>query len=611
MALESGQKILGGKYRIEELVGEGAFAEVYRATHIRLGVTRAIKVLRKAWPGVGSTVFQGFQERFALEARLGAQLDDPHIIRVYDFEEEEDTLHLVMEYAPGGSLAARIAKQGPLPVDEVVKIGLGVAKGLAALHQNQPQIIHRDLKPSNILFDVEGRAKVSDLGLAQIPGRSSSRSHWGSLAGAHPGTPEYMSPEQEREAGYLQPPSDVYALGCVLFEMLTGRLYKTERPGTRVRELRTEVPDWLDALVERCLKKEKEERPWDGAEVMEALDAEQRARREKLARLYETAQVALQAKRWQQAIRHCDDIAAIDAGYRDVAQLRAQAEAGLQAERREAEERARRDLERQARQREERQPPLRRIPLSMWGVVVLVVVMLIAVGVWRASVPRTTSTPEVVVKVVTITPGPVAATVKPTTKVVIEETSLPVPPTATQVPSTSTSVPPTATPVPPTPTPTPPTVTSLPPTSTPAPPTDTPMPPTATHTPRPTETPTLARATASIAFPQDGAGVGESVAVRGTITGLRSDQRAFLCVQSTAFGRLIFPQGELFADSSGNWVVESIYRSVGYNYETYVVVTDNPDSAEMLADQYYRGYGMKSLPADTFIASRVIVVKRE
>ncbi|MBC8255115.1 MAG: protein kinase, partial [Ardenticatenia bacterium] len=332
MALESGQMVLGGKYRIEELIGEGAFAEVYRATHIKLGVTRAIKVLRRARPGVGSTIFQGFRERFALEAQLGAQLDDPHLIRVHDFEEEEDTLHLVMEYAPGGSLATRIAEWGPLPVDEVVQIGLDVAKGLATLHNNQPRIVHRDLKPSNILFHANGRAKVSDLGLAQVPSRSSRRSWGGSLAVGHPGTPEYMSPEQERETGYLQPPSDVYALGCVLFEMLTGRLYKHVRPGTRVRELRTEVPDWLDDLVARCLRKEKEERPWDGEEVIEALDAEQRARREKLAKLYEATQETLRAKRWQQAIRHCDDIAAIDAGYRDVAQLRTQAEAGLQEE---------------------------------------------------------------------------------------------------------------------------------------------------------------------------------------------------------------------------------------------------------------------------------------
>jgi len=191
-----------------------------------------------------------------------------------------------------------------------------------------------------------------------------------------------------------------------------------------------------------------------------------------------------------QAIRHCDDIAAIDASYRDVAQLRAQAEAGLRAERREADERARRDLERQARQREERQPPLRRISLGMWGVVVLLVVMLIAVGIWRAGVPRATPTPEVVVKVVTTTPGPVTATVRPTTKVVIEETPVQILPTDTPLPSTSTPIPPTATPLPPTPVP--PTGTPMPPTATytPVPPTDTPVPPpTNTLVPTPTHTP--------------------------------------------------------------------------------------------------------------------------
>jgi len=101
------------------------------------------------------------------------------------------------------------------------------------------------------------------------------------------------------------------------------------------------------------------------------------------------------------------------------------------------------------------------------------------------------------------------------------------------------------------------------------------------------------------------------VAVRGTVLGLRSGQRAFLCVKSQAFGRLIFPQGEIFPDPSGYWVVESIYQSVGYTYETFVVVTDNSDAAEMLADRYYRANGMGRLPSDTFITSSVIVVKRE
>ncbi len=147
-----------------------------------------------------------------------------------------------------------------------------------------------------------------------------------------------------------------------------------------------------------------------------------------------------------------------------------------------------------------------------------------------------------------------------------------------------------------------PTATPIPPTPTPTPPMPTPVPP----TPIPTTPPT-----ASIAFPQNGDAVGESVIVRGVISGLGSGQRAFLCVKSQAFGRLIYPQGEILPDLSGQWAVESIYHSIGYSYETFVVTTNNPDAAMMLADKHYRAYGMRSLPQDTIIISSVAVVTRE
>jgi len=129
-----------------------------------------------------------------------------------------------------------------------------------------------------------------------------------------------------------------------------------------------------------------------------------------------------------------------------------------------------------------------------------------------------------------------------------------------------------------------------------------------TNTPAPTETPAATYAIASIMFPQDGDAVGRSVVVRGTISGLRS---GLLCVKSQAFSRLIYPQGEIISDPTGYWVVESVYQSVGYTYETFVVVTDNPDAAGVLASEYYRVNGMDKLPSDTFIASSVIIVGRE
>jgi eukaryotic-like serine/threonine-protein kinase len=207
MPFQPGQTILNSKYRIEERVGLGAFAQVYRAMHLALNAERAINVLYRGTPGLGDSEYEEFQLRFQLEAQLGNRLDHPNLIRVYDFEQEADAFLLVMEYARGGSLEQRyqaIRKTGqPFPIDEVIRIGIDIARGLGALHGLDT--VHRDLKPSNILFDEKGRAKVADLGLAQIPGGPTRRSLLGDIAQPHPGTPGYMSPEQERSGQLLRP----------------------------------------------------------------------------------------------------------------------------------------------------------------------------------------------------------------------------------------------------------------------------------------------------------------------------------------------------------------------------------------------------------------------
>ena len=196
--------ILLNKYRIESHVGSGAFAEVYHATHLELKAPRALKVLRRDAPGLGSTEFRAYEDRFKLEAQLGAMLDHPNIVRVHDFERDGEALILVMEYCEDGSLASRLQeaqrKGERLAVDAVLQIGLEAAQGLAELHKRD--VVHRDLKPSNILFDSQGRAKVGDLGLAQTPHGPSMRSLL-SQAAPHPGTPGYMSPEQLDSRNYL------------------------------------------------------------------------------------------------------------------------------------------------------------------------------------------------------------------------------------------------------------------------------------------------------------------------------------------------------------------------------------------------------------------------
>jgi len=278
MTFEPGQVILNGKYRIEALIGQGAFGEVYRVTHIGLSVARALKILRRDAPGIGSRDFNETQTRFQMEAQLGARLNtprpQPNLLLIYNFERLDDLLVLEMEYALGGSLAERLQSSResgqPLPVNAALAIAMDVAAGLALLHAHD--IVHRDLKPANILFDEQGRAKLADLGLAQVPGGPSLRSQI-SLPQPHPGTPAYMSPEQENSGSYLSAASDVYALGAVLFEMLTLRVYRNLRRGTHPLSLRQDIPGWLDDLLVRMLSVDPEERPWNGEEVGMLLQA--------------------------------------------------------------------------------------------------------------------------------------------------------------------------------------------------------------------------------------------------------------------------------------------------------------------------------------------------
>jgi len=263
--------VLLDKYHIEALIGRGAFAEVYLATHLALNAPRALKILRKDAPGLDSSEYGDFKARFQLEAQLGAMIDHPNIIRVYDFEQDDETLILVMEYAPGGNLAERIAKARktgePIPTDEALQIGIDVASGLAELHQRD--IVHRDLKPSNIVIDDKGHAKITDLGLAQISGGPSMRSQL-SEPNLHPGTPGYMSPEQEHNRKYLGPNSDVYSLGLVLFELLTNRNYHNVKPGTKIVDLRKDIPRKLDDLIQKLVQ-DPAKRPWDGDEAIRLL----------------------------------------------------------------------------------------------------------------------------------------------------------------------------------------------------------------------------------------------------------------------------------------------------------------------------------------------------
>jgi len=261
-------------YKIEALIGTGGFGEVYRARDLNLDIPVALKVWR-CGAASDRTQDEDIRRRFTLEARLGQVINHPHVIRVYKFAPDEATglLVLVMEYAPGGSLADRL-QEGPLPVPEALRIAVQVAAGLAALHAQD--VVHRDLKPGNILFDATGQVRVADLGLAQTALSGMSVSTTTGVDSAEvfrtsPGTPAYMSPEQELGVLHLRPASDIHALGLILFEMLTAHSYKSQPPGTRLRALCPQAPRALEVLLARMLAPDPADRPWNGAVAGEAL----------------------------------------------------------------------------------------------------------------------------------------------------------------------------------------------------------------------------------------------------------------------------------------------------------------------------------------------------
>ena len=161
--------LLATKYRIEAEIGRGAFGRVYRARDVALDRLVAIKELHKGEDDLGSTQFSDYVRRFEREARVQARFNHPNIVHVYELLRlADDRLYLVMEYVDGESLRDDLARRGPLPVDEAVRIMLDLLAGLAAVHADERDIVHRDIKPSNVMLTKSGQAKLTDFGLAQV-----------------------------------------------------------------------------------------------------------------------------------------------------------------------------------------------------------------------------------------------------------------------------------------------------------------------------------------------------------------------------------------------------------------------------------------------------------
>ncbi len=206
---------LMGRYRLQDMLGGGGMAWVYRARDLKLDRDVAVKILRPQYARRPD-----FRTRFLEEARLAAKLNHPNLVTIYDVGEEGDTVFMVMEYVPGHTLAWHIRHEAPMTLEDALYLMVQACAGVGYVHR--AGLVHGDLKPSNLLVLPDRRLKVTDFGLAGAIGvlrteesEKGRRFVWGS--------PRYLSPEHARGDPIL-PASDVYALGLLLYEMLTGRL---------------------------------------------------------------------------------------------------------------------------------------------------------------------------------------------------------------------------------------------------------------------------------------------------------------------------------------------------------------------------------------------------
>jgi len=260
----------GGRIRLVGQLGRGAMGTVHLGEDVVLGRRVAVKELAGPLASVPEV-----RERFLREARVLAQISSPRVVQVFDIYQEGDRQFLSMELCEGDDLAARLRKDGRLPAKDAARLGAQIAEALASAHARG--VVHRDLKPANVLFSGND-IKVADFGLARLGDSAMTRE------GAVMGTPFYMAPEQARGAA-VDARADLYALGCVLFEMLSGRPpypgtvqevlagHASSEPPPALDAAGLGAPEKLCALVSRLLAKDPAARPDSAKQVADALHA--------------------------------------------------------------------------------------------------------------------------------------------------------------------------------------------------------------------------------------------------------------------------------------------------------------------------------------------------
>src|SRR5437763_1256051 len=250
---------IAGRYEVEELVGRGGMSSVYKARDRLLERHVALKILHDQY-----SADQEFVERFKREARAVARLSHPNIVTVIDRGEDEGHQFIVFEYIDGENLKELIVRNGRLSVNDALELGLQVARALAFAHDQG--LVHRDVKPQNVLLNGDGRAKVTDFGIARsldVDGFTQ--------AGTVLGTSDYIAPEQASGQS-VDSQTDVYSLGVVLYELLAGdvpfrgesfvavALKHVNEPPPNLLEVRRDVPRRLAEAIDRALEKDPKRR---------------------------------------------------------------------------------------------------------------------------------------------------------------------------------------------------------------------------------------------------------------------------------------------------------------------------------------------------------------
>ncbi|HSS79767.1 MAG TPA: protein kinase [Gaiellaceae bacterium] len=253
-------ELIADRYELAELVGTGGMSSVYRAHDRLLERDVALKVLHEQF-----TADTDYVERFRREARSVAQLSHPNIVTVIDRGEQDGRQFIVFEYIDGENLKSLVEREGALPEDEAVRLTLQVARGLGFAHDNG--LVHRDVKPQNVLLNGAHQAKVTDFGIARSLDVKGGLTQTGTVMG----TSDYIAPEQARGA-HVDEQSDIYSLGVVLYELLTGEvpfpgdnfvavaMRHINEPPPSVREHRPDVSPRVDAAIRRAMAKEPRDR---------------------------------------------------------------------------------------------------------------------------------------------------------------------------------------------------------------------------------------------------------------------------------------------------------------------------------------------------------------